>query len=463
MSAILILVLSIGMTGKISSVEASSVSCKSKYYITTKISKSTLKKGKKAKVTVIIKNTSGDKMKTLNAKVTLPSSIMKKSSGSLTKTRSSLSKNGTWKFSFYIKAKKKITFKKTVITKKYVSGLKTTIKAKNLVKRSKYKKYMTIEFRSYKPEPKLVAPSSYAQSMISLLADMNSYAKKKNPSFAMVANGGYGLFMTQYNKDPVSRQKMLDSIDGALIENVFYGWDNTLNKSTDTITSVHMQTALTEARAAGIAPLNMEYCTGSKAATAISKSNSLGSSCYTASDLILRNIVTLDPARETTANVRTMAQVKNFMALLNPDKFENTSGSDAQKKANYLKALNNTNYDLIFIDLFFNGDPLTKTDVNSLKKKKNGKSRMVCAYVSVGEAESYRDYWEKDWNKYPPNWVEDENEDWEENYKVRYWSPVWQGILFRNPGSYLEQVINAGFDGAYLDVIDAYEYFEKKK
>ena len=150
------------------------------------------------------------------------------------------------------------------------------------------------------------------------------------------------------------------------------------------------------------------------------------------------------------------------MALLNPDRYENASGSDDQKKDNYIKALNNTNYDLIFIDLYFNGEALTRDDVNRLKKKKNGKSRMVCAYLSVGESESYRDYWEDAWNKNPPNWVDEENEDWEENYKVKYWSPVWQGILFKDHDSYLERIINAGFDGAYLDVIDAYEYFEKK-
>ena len=38
---------------------------------------------------------------------------------------------------------------------------------------------------------------------------------------------------------------------------------------------------------------------------------------------------------------------------------------------------------------------------------------------------------------------------------MRYWDPTWQAIVL----DYLDKLLEAGFDGAYLDIIDAYEYF----
>ena len=44
-----------------------------------------------------------------------------------------------------------------------------------------------------------------------------------------------------------------------------------------------------------------------------------------------------------------------------------------------------------------------------------------------------------------------------------YWTKSWRDILFGSKDSYLDKILNAGFDGVYLDVVDAYEYFEDLK
>jgi cysteinyl-tRNA synthetase len=44
-----------------------------------------------------------------------------------------------------------------------------------------------------------------------------------------------------------------------------------------------------------------------------------------------------------------------------------------------------------------------------------------------------------------------------------YWTKPWRDILFGTEEAYLDQILAAGFDGVYLDVIDAYEYFEEQK
>ncbi len=95
-----------------------------------------------------------------------------------------------------------------------------------------------------------------------------------------------------------------------------------------------------------------------------------------------------------------------------------------------------------------------------MKAKQNCGSRLVICYMSIGEAENYRFYWQNSWNSSKPQWLEAENPDWAGNYKVRYWYPEWQAIIFGNSNSYLDRILSAGFDGVYLDIVDAFENYE---
>jgi len=95
-----------------------------------------------------------------------------------------------------------------------------------------------------------------------------------------------------------------------------------------------------------------------------------------------------------------------------------------------------------------------------LKKKANGGKRLVICYMSIGEAEDYRYYWNADWVNNPPEWLDGENPDWPGNYKVKYWHTDWQNIIYGNNSSYLKKILDAGFDGVYLDIIEAFEYYE---
>jgi cysteinyl-tRNA synthetase len=113
------------------------------------------------------------------------------------------------------------------------------------------------------------------------------------------------------------------------------------------------------------------------------------------------------------------------------------------------------------MDLFFDENTaFTKEEIASLRTKQNGGSRLIIAYMSIGEAEDYRYYWQENWRSDSPEWLTDENPDWEGNYKVRYWNPEWQAIIFGNSEAYLDKILAAEFDGVYLDIIDAFEYFE---
>jgi cysteinyl-tRNA synthetase len=271
----------------------------------------------------------------------------------------------------------------------------------------------------------------------------------------MITNGGYKLYMPMYNKSEENLSLLYSSVDGMLIESVFYGYENEDNKPTPENVSQEMQEAAKEAQENDIPVFNIEYCSNKDVRKESSKkSKKLGTIWYNAIDTELTRIPVLSDSRSHDDDCREPGDVENFLAVLNPDYFKT--------KEKYLKALRDTDYDMLFIDLEFQGQPLTKKDVESLKTKKSGGKRLVCAYLSVGEAENYRSYWQKSWNDNPPPWICDVNENWEGNYKVMYWTKPWRDILFGNEDSYLDQIINAGFDGTYLDVIDVYEYFKEQ-
>ena len=83
-------------------------------------------------------------------------------------------------------------------------------------------------------------------------------------------------------------------------------------------------------------------------------------------------------------------------------------------------------------------------------------NKILLAYLSIGEAERYRDYWQEGWEVGNPAFLIEENPDWAGNYKVKYWDNKWQEIVFGR----LDQIIERGYDGVYLDIIDAYKYYE---
>ncbi|HOV39265.1 MAG TPA: endo alpha-1,4 polygalactosaminidase [Spirochaetales bacterium] len=121
-----------------------------------------------------------------------------------------------------------------------------------------------------------------------------------------------------------------------------------------------------------------------------------------------------------------------------------------------IPALENSSYDLVVIDYSRDGTEYGMWSIREIDQlKKSGNGKIVLAYLSLGEAESYRWYWESGWISGNPFWLGQENPEWPENYKVQYWDDKWKNIV----KEYLTKIINQGFDGVYLDGIDSYEYW----
>lgn len=134
--------------------------------------------------------------------------------------------------------------------------------------------------------------------------------------------------------------------------------------------------------------------------------------------------------------------------------------------------------DVLVVDYSRDGSErrvLRPAEINALRTRGDGSKRILLAYLSIGEAENYRFYWQRDWQPGTPAWLGPENSEWRGNFPVRYWQHGWRDLIMQpqislfgrlreawQPASraYLDRIIEAGFDGVYLDRIDAFERWE---
>lgn len=127
-------------------------------------------------------------------------------------------------------------------------------------------------------------------------------------------------------------------------------------------------------------------------------------------------------------------------------------------------------YDLIVVDHAISANrrfqrQITRDEIETMKQRPDGSRRIVLSYLSIGEAERYRFYWNQDWYnaKLAPPWLGKVNPQWDGNYLVRFWDPAWQSIVFGGADNYLDRIKKQGFDGIYLDRADVYWEWRKER
>ncbi|WP_244834537.1 endo alpha-1,4 polygalactosaminidase [Clostridium sp. BJN0001] len=291
---------------------------------------------------------------------------------------------------------------------------------------------------------------NYREKMMELVEGISAYAKEKNPDFEVISQNTEDILLN----DPSYDIKYMGSIDAVGREDTFFGIDGY-----DTITDQNAQNAM-------ITKLNLfknnnkpvfsiDYCSGNNIKKAQDNCKKYGYVSFAAESFDL-NTIPEKVNDENSNDINTLNDAKNFLYVVNPDNYKN--------KNKFLRALKKTNYDVIVIDCFFNSKVVTfsKDEIEELKTKKNGGKRLVLSYMSIGESEGYRYYFDNDWknDNSKPSWILYENKNWSDNYIINYWDSRWHHILYGNDDSYVSKIIDSGFDGVYLDVVDAYYYFE---
>ena len=122
-----------------------------------------------------------------------------------------------------------------------------------------------------------------------------------------------------------------------------------------------------------------------------------------------------------------------------------------------------SNFRIMVMDYSADGTEAAKYSPSQLQTL-HAAGKKVLAYLSIGEAESYRYYFSSSWlagnkpSNQAPCWLGHVDPDWAGNFAVRYWSEDWQQRML----GYVDKVMTQGFDGVYLDKVDEFEYWSDK-
>lgn len=297
----------------------------------------------------------------------------------------------------------------------------------------------------------------YRQEMRNFVQYIGAYARAADADFIVIPQNGIELVTDDGLPDGTPNAAYIAAISGVGQEDLYYGYTSD-NTATPADVTSYLLPFLNIVKTNGKRVMVIDYCwTHSYMDDSYARNSGNGYISFAADHRELDTIPDYPaaPCGANTSDVTALGSANNFLYIINPSQFA--------AKQDFLDAIIATKYDVVLIDLFFNdGSALTSTDIASLKSKYGGGSRLVICYMSIGEAENYRYYWQSGWRPGKPEWLGRQNPSWPGNYKVRYWHPDWQAIIYGNDGSYTKKILDAGFDGVYLDIIDAFEYWESR-
>ena len=299
-----------------------------------------------------------------------------------------------------------------------------------------------------------ISSTNYRKEMFNLLSSMKSYALSKNPSFEFLNNGALEIFTSNsdFNWTENDINNTILITNGVLVEGVFYGIDENYNMKDNYKTPEKISNEFLNIFSRiknKIVCLNLDYCNeNSKVENSYKLSNENNLISFAAFARELNLIENGKIYYENSNDIFSLKNIKNYLIVLNYDK-------------NFIYNLKQTNYDLIIIDISMNENKnWTKNEIESLKTKKNGAKRIIFCYMSVSEIVDYRKYWNSEWKKNPPEWFDKQNENWG-GFRVKYWNEEWKKILFGNNESYLDAILEIGYDGVFLDNVDTFVFFEE--
>lgn len=279
--------------------------------------------------------------------------------------------------------------------------------------------------------------------MQDFVVNISKYARNFNPNFIIIPQNGIELAFNNLDINMGVNTSYLHAIDGLGIEELFYNGSYSLdNEKIEMLRQVEPLKKI----------LVSEYIDDTSYYSDAQLKNTMENfTCFIRQkNNYYYNEIPTNLFNENNKDISKISDVKNFLYLINNKNFSS--------KDEMIQKLSKTNYDLLLIDLFFNDYQFSESDIKKLKIKKNGAKRIVIAYISIGSAEKYRYYWKKHWGLHHPIWCKRKYNGYPDEYWVKFWNKNWQEIIFNNEESYLKKIINSGFDGAYLDNVEAY-YF----
>lgn len=283
-----------------------------------------------------------------------------------------------------------------------------------------------------------------ALKMQEFIIGISEYTKNINPGFIIIPQNGIELAFTNCDTAEGFNASYLSAIDGVGIESLYY--EETAAEDDGRLDMARMIKNASKKILVADYVNNNAYI-----ANAIQQSESEGFICFPrTSDNYDYMYIPDSVINENTNDINTLQDAQNYLYLINTDNFST--------KQDMLNAIAATNFDIVLVDLFFNEETLTDADLNLIRSKANGGRRLLISYINIGAAENWRYYWKSKWNTIHPCWMKKKYEGYKDERWVKFWDSSWQEIIYGNDDSYFKKIMNAGFDGAYLDNVEAY-YF----
>ena len=133
------------------------------------------------------------------------------------------------------------------------------------------------------------------------------------------------------------------------------------------------------------------------------------------------------------------------------------------EEAGAVEKLAQSSYDLLVVEPTFTVKGSESFDAKGMVAKlKAGKpGRLVIAYVDIGEAERFRVYWAKSWKQPtkkkrgdPVFLLAPDPDGWKDDVSIAFWHPEWKALWLGEHGL-IQQIMAAGFDGVYMDWVEA--------
>lgn len=154
---------------------------------------------------------------------------------------------------------------------------------------------------------------------------------------------------------------------------------------------------------------------------------------------------------ENADNISQTSQAKNISFLLNDEDFD--------ESYQLVEKVRDSNYDIIVVKpLFHNQKPLTADEVYAMKFKKNGARRLVLTVYNLSEIDTEDHLWQKAWKTKKPDWIAGKSLSSVNAYITKYWTQKWKNII----GQRFKNLVDAGYDGAFLTGVENHRYFEQK-
>ncbi|WP_299592456.1 endo alpha-1,4 polygalactosaminidase [uncultured Microbulbifer sp.] len=297
--------------------------------------------------------------------------------------------------------------------------------------------------------------TDHPQEMRDFVGSIQGYARGLKTGFIVIGHGALPLLSTNELTSGDPDSVYIRSLDGVAQDAVFYGHAG-IDQPTSDSRRNSLQSFLDMARnTSGTTIMVTDFAISEqKIDNAYQLSNDAGYLGFVADHTELDNIpiYPTQPYNINRRDIFDLDDASNFLVL--------TDTRLHSTRQQLVDELVNTDYDVIVLDFFFNGEEFTANQIRQLQRKSNGRARKVLATVNIGHAENNRYYWENHWVSNPPDWLNEQIPGNNGLYYVNYWNPAWQDIISGDEDSYIYKIANAGFDGAYLQGLDAYEHFQ---